>query len=128
MVFTGSRGPSEKLRSPSESLDGSPKRSVRDTFVTAGRARPAGEERLCGGLGESTMIGSGEDPDKGCDVDLADRRRLEERDLDNAARVASSPSDVSSFSDEVELGSRRFCLPNFRGAVGLAGLRRFVEP
>ena len=70
------------------------------------------------------MIGSGEDLAKNCDFGSDARRRLEVRDLDKAAKVASSSDDVSPCSDEVELGPRRFCLPSFGLARCLAGSRQ----
>ena len=93
---------------PSESLDASPKRSTRDTLVTAGITGSTGKIGLHTGLGVSMMIGSAENPAKGYYIGSEARRRLEVRDLDKAAKVASSSDDVSPFSDEVEFGPRRF--------------------
>ena len=74
-----------------ESLDASPKRSTFETGRFAGGADPqegGGDPDL--ELRESTGIGGGVDPEEGGALLDDPRRRNEERDPENAARVSSS--------------------------------------
>uniref|UniRef100_A0AAV1UBX5 Uncharacterized protein n=1 Tax=Peronospora matthiolae TaxID=2874970 RepID=A0AAV1UBX5_9STRA len=112
---------------PFESPDASPKRSARDTLVTVDMKGSTGRGGSREGLGMSLTIGSGEGPAEGCAAVLDAQRRLEDRESDKAAKVSSSPADVSSPADEAELGPRRFCLPSFGVAAGFAGSWRFLN-
>ena len=75
----------------------------------------------------SMTIGSGEGPAEGCAIRLNARRRREDREPDKAAKISSSPADVSYPSDEDKLGPRRLCLPSFGVAAGFAGSRRLLR-
>ena len=79
------RGESERLMASSYLLDASPKWSVRDTLVTAGKTgsiRGGGSRE---GLGESMTIGSGEGLDEGCAAGVDARRRKGDREPDKGA-------------------------------------------
>ena len=98
------------LIDPSESLDASPKRSTFEAGRFAGGADPlegGGDPDL--GLGESTEIGAGFNPEKGGTL-LDDLwRRNEKRDPDKAAKVSSSEKSNAFVSERGGSLAESFC-------------------
>ena len=109
MAFVASRGLPDMLNNPLESLDASPRMSVRTTRGLMGGAhslKQEGDPDL--GLGESTKIGAGTDPAESGAVVDDPRRRNEDRDPDKAAKVSSSEDSNGSVSESGGTLARSF--------------------